>query len=105
MALIGTEANLLFTVTPPELPFEKYLLWWEGVDQDSSLQIFKKGQAGSEDIPLEYGNPILQEIEEFADCVQPGDKPETDGEGALSAPQLISAAIEPTHCGKEVLLR
>jgi predicted dehydrogenase len=102
--IYGTEANLLFTVTPPELPFEEYLLWWEGVDQDSSLKIFKKGQTGSESLPFEYGNPILEEVEEFADCIQTGARPETDGEGALSALRLINAAIESAGSGKEVLL-
>ena len=70
--IYGTEANLLFTVTPPELPFEEYLLWWEGVDQDSSLKIFKKGQTGSESLPFEYGNPILEEVEEFAAALKYG---------------------------------
>jgi quercetin dioxygenase-like cupin family protein len=31
----STEANLLCTITPLELPFEEYLLWWQQVDQDN----------------------------------------------------------------------
>ena len=50
------------------------------------------------DIPL--GNPILEEIEEFADCIQTSAKPETDGDGAIAALALIRAAIESAKTGK-----
>ena len=40
--IYGTEANLLCTITPPELPFEEYLLWWQQVDHDTEVRIFGK---------------------------------------------------------------
>jgi predicted dehydrogenase len=72
------------------------------IDQDTRLQIFKKGRPGCEDIALGVGNPILEEINEFADCIRTGKKPETDGQGALQALALIRAAIESARSGKQV---
>ena len=102
MYVYGTEANLLCTVTLQQLPFEEYLLRWQMIDQDTKLQMFKKGRTGCEDIPLNMRNPILEEIDEFADCIKTGKKPETDGEGALGALFLIRAAIESARTGKQV---
>jgi predicted dehydrogenase len=98
----GTEANLLCTVTLQQLPFEEYLLRWQMIDQDTRLQIFKKGRTGCEDIALGAGNPILEEIDEFADCIRSGKKPETDGPGALQALAVIRAAIDSARSGKQV---
>ena len=100
----GTEANLLCTVTLQQLPFEEYLLRWQMIDQDTRLQIFRKDRTGSEDIALNVGNPILEEIDEFGDCVRTGKRPETDGQNALKALALIRAAIESAHTGKQVKL-
>jgi predicted dehydrogenase len=71
------------------------------IDQDTRLQIFKKDRTGCEDIALSVGNPILEEIDEFADCVRTGKKPETDGQGALHALGLVRAAIESARSGKQ----
>ena len=72
------------------------------IDEDTRLQIFKKGRTGGEDIALNVGNPILEEIDEFADCIQTGIKPETDGERGLQALSYIRAAIESARTGKQV---
>lgn len=96
----GTEANLLCTITPPELPFEEYLLWWQQVDQDTDVQIFEKGKTGSSKVELPLGNPILEEIDEFADCILTGGQPETDGQGALAALSFIRGAIESSNSGR-----
>jgi predicted dehydrogenase len=100
----GTEANLLCTITPPELPFEQYLLWWQQVDEDTDVQIFEKGKTGSTTVPLTIGNPIIEEIDEFADCILTGAQPETDGNGALSALAFIRAAIESSQSGRQAEL-
>ena len=97
----GTEANLLCTITLQQLPFEEYLLRWQMIDQDTRLQIFPKGRTGGEDIAINTGNPILEEIDEFAECIQTGKKPETDGDGALQALALIRAAIESARTGEQ----
>ena len=100
----GTEANLLCTITPPEIPFEEYLLWWQNVDQDTRLQIFEKGKTGSRDVPIPTGNPILEEIEEFAECIRTGGEPETDGQGAIAALALIRSAIESAKTGQTAVI-
>lgn len=100
MYIYGTEANILCTVTLQELPFEEYLLRWQMIDHDTRVQIFEKGKTGAKDVPFTPGNPILEEIEEFADCIQSGKRPETDGEGALIALRLIRAAIESNQTGQ-----
>ena len=46
--------------------------------------------------------PVLEEIDEFADCVMTGKKPETDGHASLKALSLIRAAIESARTGKPV---
>jgi len=97
----GTEANLQCTVTLQELPFEQYLLRWQMIDADTSLQIYQKGKTGAENIPLTPGNPILEEIDEFAGCIRTGSRPETDGESALAALALIRAAIESARTGEK----
>ena len=40
-------------------------------------------------------------IDEFADCIRTGKKPETDGEGGLQALAFIRAAIESARTGKQ----
>ena len=52
-----------------QIPFEEYLLRWQMIDEDTRLQIFKKGKTGGEDIALNVCNPILEEIDEFAHCI------------------------------------
>lgn len=102
VCVYGTEANLRCTVTLQELPFEEYLLRWQKIDEDTRVKIFKKGKTGGEDIALNTGNPILEEIDEFADCIRTGDSPETDGEGGLQALAYIRAAIESARTGKQI---
>ena len=104
MYVYGTEANVLCTVILPQLPFEEYLFAWQKVDQNTTLQIFEKEKTGARTIPLRVGNPILEEVDEFADCIRTGKRPETDGEGALRALALIRAAIESAKTGKPVEL-
>jgi predicted dehydrogenase len=97
----GTKANLLCMLSLPEVPFEEYLKIWPVVDRYTKLLVFEKGKDGAQDIPLAERDPILEEIDEFADCIQTGAQPETDGQGALVALALIRAAIESARTGKQ----
>ena len=65
---------------------------------------FEKGKTGSRDISIEQGNPILEEIDEYAECILTGKRPETDGQGALESLAFIRAAIESARTGREVEL-
>ena len=100
----GTEAMLLCSVSLPNVAFDEYLKIWTVVDRYTALQLFGKGKDKPEEIPLSIGDPILEEIDEFADCIQTGAKPETDGKAGLVALSLIRAAIESARTGRQVRL-
>jgi len=97
----GTKANLLCSLALPEVPFEEYLKIWPVVDRYTNLLLFEKGKDGAQQIPLTEGDPILEQIDEFAHCIQTGAQPETDGHGALVALALIRAAIDSARTGKQ----
>ena len=101
----GTEAILSCTVSLPNLPFDEYLKIWPVVDKYTLLQLFDKDKDNPEIVPLSIGDPILEEIDEFADCIRTGEKPETDGQGALTALALIRAAIDSARTGRPVDLK
>ena len=99
--IYGTEANLSCTVLLPDLPFAELVKSVTKADQYTRLELFEKGKGQPREIPITQGDPILEEIDEFADCIQTGKKPETDGQGALVALALIRAAIESAETGKQ----
>lgn len=105
MNVYGTDAILLCSVSLPNVPFDEYLKIWPVVDKYTLLQLFDKRKDKPETIPLSIGDPILEEIDEFADCIRTGREPETDGEGGLVALALIRAAIDAAHTGKPVDLK
>jgi predicted dehydrogenase len=102
--IYGTEANLSCKVSLPEVSFEEYLKIWSVVDRYTELVVFEKGKDGAQKIPLTEGDPILEEIDEFADCIQTGKQPETHGQVGLAALALIRAAIESNRTGKQATL-
>jgi predicted dehydrogenase len=101
--IYGTEGNLLRVTAPPSRPtFAEYLKDVPLADRYTRLELLEKGKSRPKRIPLQIGDPILEEIDEFADCILTGKKPETDGEGALVALALIRAAIESARTGGTV---
>jgi predicted dehydrogenase len=100
----GTEAALQCSLALPNLPFDEYLRVWPFVDRYTILQLFEKSKDNPERIPLQVGDPILEEIDEYVDCISTGAKPETNGQVALAALGLIRAAIESKRSGKQVNL-
>ena len=101
----GTDAHLFCTLSLPNVAFDEYLQIWSVVDKYTILQLFDKSKDKPETISLSIGDPILEEIDEFADCIHTGKKPETDGQGALVALALIRAAIDSARLGKPVDLK
>jgi predicted dehydrogenase len=101
----GSDAKLMCSVSLPDVPFDEYLKVWTVVDRFTTLKRFRKGQDKPQEIPLPIGDPILEEIDEFANCIHTGEKPETDGQGALVALALIRAAIDSARRGKPVDLK
>jgi predicted dehydrogenase len=92
MHVYGTEANLLRTVARVDRRFDVERK--QGPDESTRLEIFTKGKTDGERVELKIGDPLLEEIDEFADCVRTGRKPETDGYASFKALALIRAAIE-----------
>jgi predicted dehydrogenase len=102
MYVYGTEANLLRTVGRPDRPFKEYLTRGPSADHFTRVELFEKGKDAPRQIPLVPGDPIQEEIDEFADCILTGKKPETDGLAGLRALALIRASIESARTGKPV---
>ena len=103
MYLYGTEGNLHWTATYPDLPSEAYFKAVADTDKYTRLTYFEKGK-GAKEIPLIPGDPYKEEIDEFCDCIRTGAVPETDGRSALTALAYIRAAIESAHSGHYVNL-
>jgi predicted dehydrogenase len=63
-------------------------------------------QKGRKPLPVPFiaGDPVFEEISEFAHCIQTGTRPETDGESALTFLAFIRAAIDSARLGKQVQL-
>jgi predicted dehydrogenase len=102
LKVYGTDAILSCSVSLPNVPFDEYLKIWPVVDQYTLLELFDKRKDKPEPISLPVGDPILEEIDDFAECIRTGKKPETDGEGGLVALALIRAAIDAARTGKTV---
>ncbi|MFH1092446.1 MAG: Gfo/Idh/MocA family oxidoreductase [Pseudomonadota bacterium] len=101
--IYGTEANLLCTIPMPQAPsFDEYLKLVPLMDDNTNLQLMEKGKTEPRNIPVVIGDPMLEEIDEFAHCLRTGERPETDGPGALEALALIRAAIESVQTGQPV---
>lgn len=100
--IYGTEANLLCTLALYNTDFDNDFKAWSIVDRYTNLKLFAKGKNEAKEVTITEGDPILEEIDEFANCIQTGLTPETDGQGALAALALIRAAIESARTGKQV---
>jgi UDP-N-acetyl-2-amino-2-deoxyglucuronate dehydrogenase len=98
----GTRANLLCTLDLPNIPFDEYLKVWPSADRYTRLTLSATDKEGREEIPLPVGDPILEEVDEFADCIRTGAGPETDGPSSLAALALIRASIESARTGRPV---
>ena len=103
--IYGTEAHLFCTLSLPNVAFDEYLRIWSVVDKYTVLQLFEKTKDKPETIPLSIGDPIVEEMDEFGDCIRTGKEPETDGQGGVVALALIRAAIDSARLGKPVDLK
>lgn len=101
----GTDGHLICNLSLPNLPFDEYLKVWSVVDKYTCLQLFDKGKDEPETVPLPIGDPILEEVDEFADCIRTGRRPETDGEAALAALAFVRAAIDSARTNAPVDLK
>ncbi len=98
MYVYGTEANLVRRVMRVDRRFDEERK--QGPDQSTRLHIIEKGKTEPVPIELKTGDPMLEQVDEFADCVLTGKKPETDGYESFKALALIRAAIESAGTGQ-----
>lgn len=96
----GTRGGLMWLVPRPipdnvKFPHNK--------DAYTRLMLLEKNTP-PKDIPFPGGDPVLEEIEEFARCIQTGERPETDGQVALDILAFIRAAVEAARSGQKVQL-
>ena len=102
--IYGTKALLLRETLRPDRPFGEAMKLTAKSDQYTRVELFEKGADAPVAIPFTEGDPFLEQIDEFAHCIQTGNRPETDGESALAALAFLRAAIGSAKAGKEVTL-
>ncbi len=98
MQVYGTAANLRRTVARVDRKFDAERK--QGPDQSTTLELWAAGTTEVKPVELTIGDPMLEEVDEFADCILTGRKPETDGRSSLKALALIRAAIESARTGR-----
>lgn len=96
----GTRANLLWVVRPPVPATGKY---FHNNDRYTHLIKYEKN-CRPQPVSFAPGDPVLEEISEFAQCIITGRHPETDGESALTFLSFVRAAIDSARLGKQVEL-
>jgi predicted dehydrogenase len=103
MYVYGTKGNLQLTVSLPDVPFDQHLKANMEQSRYTKLVLFDKGDEPKQ-IPLAQIDPLGEEVEEFARCVQTGGHPETDGPGGLANLAYVRAAIDSARTGKQTKL-
>jgi predicted dehydrogenase len=98
MRIYGTEANLVRSFTGVDRT--RHHGRPRSVDEDTRLELIRS--TGTEPVEVPVGDPMLEQIDEFADCIRSGKKPETGGESSMRALAVIRAAIESAATGKPV---
>ena len=96
----GTRAGLMWLVPRPIPDTVKFP---HNKDQYTRLMLLEKNKP-PKDIPFSGGDPVLEEIDEFARCIQSGERPETDGQVALGILAFIRAAAQAARSGQKVQL-
>lgn len=100
MQVYGTEANLTRTVARLDRAFDSERK--RGIDESTHLDMIVKGSTEPRRVELKIGDPMLEELDEFADCILSGRKAETDGRESIKALALIRAAIKSAQTGLPV---
>ena len=70
----------------------------------SKLSIQRKDASVKEEVKVEEVDSILEELEEFADCVRLGKKPEVSGKEAIDALAIVQAAIKSVETAGPVTI-
>ena len=94
--IYGTEGTLDYTTDMSIWPDP------DRIEQVTSLTI--QSNNGEENISFEPRQMLIEELEEFAQCVRGEAEPETGAREALAALQVIRGAIESHELGKSISL-
>jgi len=103
--LYGTEANLYFTADLPPRRSQapgQYRFDWNHADHYSDLYLKPKGEHKRIKLDLKSGEALLEEMEEFADCIRCGRSPEVSGQEGMQALAVILAVIRSAKSGKPI---
>jgi predicted dehydrogenase len=71
-------------------------------EEGSKLYFQKKDQQAREDVPVEAGDALADQMAEFARCVRGGGAPETGGPEGIEVVAVQEAIIESAASGKVV---
>jgi len=99
MRIYGSEANLVRTFVGVDRKLDPERK--RSVDENTRLELIY-GTGSSKPVEIPIGDPMLEQVEEFADCITQGRKPETDGESSMHPLAVIRAAIESAATGRAV---
>ncbi len=102
MQIYGTAANLIRRSAA--IDFKVAAGRRRTIDENTQLELVEN-ETGIRPIEFPIGDPMLEQIDEFADCISQNTKPETDGESSLRALAVIRAAIESATNRRPVKVR
>src|SRR5712672_1418370 len=71
-------------------------------DMHQGLRVLKRGSSGASPVQCAKNDTFVEELEEFADAVRGGGKPEMGGEGATASLAVIRAGIVSAREGRRV---
>jgi predicted dehydrogenase len=71
-------------------------------DMHQGLRFLKRGAERPDPVPCEENDAIREELEEFADAVRGGVKPEMDGESSTRSLAVLRAGIKSAREGRRV---
>jgi predicted dehydrogenase len=74
--------------------------WHEGFGD--RLSIARRGQTERTPVPLAPGEPLVEQLTEFARCVREGGRPEVSGEEAIADVAVLEAVVESIKSGRAV---
>jgi predicted dehydrogenase len=71
-------------------------------DMHHGLRFLKRGDSSSKDVPCGKNDPIVEELDEFADAVRGDAEPEMDGERSTRSLAVLLAGIQSAREGRRV---
>jgi predicted dehydrogenase len=96
LRLYGTEANLIYETDMS--------IWPQANQMDAATTLTLQTKSERHVIPFDQRDMLVEELDEFARCVQGEAVPETGADAGLSALQVIRGAISSHQSGRVIVL-